>query len=288
MKDVVIIGKGPAGISAAVYLKRAGLDIVVIGKGYGALEKSEKIENYYGFEEPITGKELVKRGIRQAQRLGIEILSDEVIGITQEESFEIKTTSNTIKSRTVLLATGKSRAGIDIEGFEELKGKGISFCAVCDGFFYRGKKLAVIGNGDYAASELEELLRFTQDIKVFTNGIALNTNKLPDSIPIIKEKILKINGTEQVTGITTDGGEYALDGIFVAIGTASAADFAIKLGVLTKDNDIIVDENYMTNVEGFYAAGDAVGGFLQISKAVSDGAHASKDIIKRVKQMKKA
>ncbi len=287
MRDAIVIGKGPAGISAAIYLKRAGLDVVVIGKGLGSLEKSEKIENYYGFEVPLSGKDLVEKGIAQAQKLGIEIITEEVVNITKENDFIIKTTTKTYESKSVLIATGKARIKIDIEGFEELKGKGISFCAVCDGFFYRNKKLGVIGNGDFAAEELHELTAFSKDITLFTNGEKIESSKFPQDIKIVNEKINKIIGEDKVTGILAGETQYPLDGVFVAIGTASASDFALKMGVFVEKDDIIVDEDFMTNVDGLFSAGDAIGGFLQVSKAVSDGAHASKGMVKYIKQSTK-
>lgn len=288
MADVIVIGKGPAGISAAVYMARAGLQVLCIGKGAGLLERAELIENYYGFREPISGKELLANGIAQAQRLGVNILSEEVISIDKEESFLVKTTEATHTAKAVLLATGKARQGVRIKGFEELRGKGLSFCATCDGFFYRGKRLAVIGSGDYAAEELAHLQSFTKDITLFTNGAPLTTTKLAEGISVIAEPITEILGVEndRVSGIATISARYDFDGIFVAIGTASAADFAAKIGVMLNGGDIAVDEGFMTNVEGLYAAGDCIGGYLQVSKAVGDGAVASRSIIQYVKQLK--
>lgn len=287
MRDVIVIGKGPAGISAALYIKRAGLDVLVIGKDYGALSTADKIDNYYGFGHTISGRELVENGIKQAKRLGIEILTQEVISITKNERFEVKTLENAYEANLLLLATGKKRTGMKIPGFERFKGKGISFCAVCDGFFFRGKKLALIGSGDYAAAELEELKRFTEDITVFTNQMPITTDKFGSDVNIVTDKILSIDGQDRVEKITTEKGEYPVDGIFVAIGTASAADFATKIGVMTDKDRIIVDSNYMTNLEGLYAAGDAIGGLSQIAKAVADGALAAVDIIKKAKILKK-
>jgi thioredoxin reductase (NADPH) len=284
MRDAIVIGKGPAGISAAIYLKRAGIDVLVIGKGYGALENSDKIENYYGFEEPISGKELIEKGIKQAENLGIEVITDEVVSIEKYENFIVKTLDKSFEAKTVLLATGKSRVKIDIKGFEKFKGKGISFCAVCDGFFYRNKKVAVIGNGKYAANELSELMNFTKDIILFTNGQDLTTDNIPDDIDIVYDKISEIYGDDKIKGLIAGNTNFDVDGIFIALGTASASDFAMKMGVFTEKDSIIVDEDFMTNVEGFYAAGDAIGGFLQIAKAVSDGAHASKGMIKYIKK----
>lgn len=283
MRDIIIIGKGPAGISAAIYLKRANMDVLVIGKDQGSLEKAETIENYFGFAEPISGVELLNRGIAQAERLGVEIITDEVVGIKQDEYFTVQTTHSELEARVVLLATGMSRSGLKVKGFEALSGKGISFCATCDGFFYRGKSLAVIGNGDYAAAEMGDLEPFTQNIKLFTNGEALTTTHLKESQIIIPDKILEIKGSDRVEAIVTETGEYPVDGIFVAMGTASATDFAKTLGALTEGSNLIVDKNFMTTVDGIFAAGDCVGGFWQVSKAVADGANASKGIIKHLK-----
>ena len=287
MMDVIVIGKGPAGISAAVYMKRAGISVLVIGKGFGALEKSEKIENYYGFENPISGRELVENGIRQAENLGIKIISEEVTSLMPGDGFEIKTPKGIYNGRAVLLATGKSRSGVGIRGVDRLRGSGVSFCAVCDGFFYRGKKIGVIGSGEYAAEELSELTAFTKNITLFTNGLPLTTDKIPEGITVVKAPIDEVAGAQKVEAVVAGGEKYELDGVFIAIGTASAADFAAKNGMQLKGGDILVDENFMTNIPGLFAAGDCIGGFLQVTKAVSDGAHASKAIIKYIKELRK-
>lgn len=286
MRDVVIIGKGPAGLSAAIYLKRANLDVLVIGKDSGSLESAESIENYFGFEQPITGAQLLEQGSAQAKRLGVDIKIDEVVGIRQEDNFIIQTVNGEIEALSVLIATGKNRSKLKVKGFEELSGKGISYCAVCDGFFYRGKSVAVIGNGDYAASEISDLKHITDNITLFTNNSDIVTNRLDDNQVVVSDKILEIKGIDRVESILTEGGDYPVDGIFVALGTASATDFASKLGALTGGGNLIVDGNMMTTVDGVFAAGDCVGGFLQVSKSVSDGAVASKSIIKYVKSKK--
>jgi len=284
MRDVVIIGKGPAGLSAAIYLKRANLDVLVIGKDLGSLATAEAVENYYGFVNPISGPELLALGLAQAERLGTEIITDEVVGIRQEEHFVVQTVNGEIETTAVLIATGMSRAGLKVKGFDELRGKGVSFCAVCDGFFYRGKPLAVIGNGDYAASEIGDLKHFTQDVKLFTNGMTVNTKNLADGQIVITDKIIEIKGTDRVEAVVTEKGEYPVEGVFAAIGTASATDFAAKLGALTTGSSLIVDSNLMTTAEGVFAAGDCIGGFWQVAKAVSDGAVVSKGIISYVKE----
>lgn len=289
--DVIIIGKGPAGISASVYLARAGYAVLAIGKDQGALARAETIENYYGFQEPVTGADLVERGIAQAERFGVTVLTEEVVNLAFEDTFVVRTagegnlaSGKEYRATALLLATGKQRMVLRIPGFEEFRGKGVSFCATCDGFFYRNKKLAVIGSGDYAASELAELLHFTKDIILFTNGASVSTKLLPPDILIVNDKIEAFTGTEKLTGITVGSqsrikSDYPVDGIFVAVGTAGAADFAAKLGVETAQTDIVVDKSFMTNLPGIFAAGDCVGGLLQVAKAVADGAIAAKGII---------
>ena len=128
--DAIIIGKGPAGISAAVYLRRANLDVTVIGKDFGALGQAQLIENYYGFDRPLTGLELAEAGQRQAERLGIPVRTEEVTAIEADGEFTVRTTQGAYRARAVLLATGKARREPELENFAALKGKGISFCAV--------------------------------------------------------------------------------------------------------------------------------------------------------------
>ena len=165
-------------------------------------------------------------------------------------------------------------------GFEEFRGKGISFCATCDGFFYRKKRLAVIGSGEYAASEFHELLHVTDDVTVFTNGTPMRTDLFPEGVSVVAEKIARFAGTERLSDIVTEDGVFhPVDGAFIAIGTAGAADFAAKIGIALNGSDIAVDGCFMTNVPGIFAAGDCVGGLFQVAKAVSDGATASKAII---------
>lgn len=292
--DAIILGKGPAGISASVYLARSGLSVLVVGKEVGALERAEHIENYYGFPEPVSGRELSARGIAQAERLGVAVVPEEVVGIGMEDVFTVKTAAAEYRARTVLVATGKQRAGLRVPGFEAFRGKGISFCATCDGFFYRGKRLAVVGTGDYAASEFGELLHFTKDITLFTDGGDLVPGRFPEGIAVVTDRIASFEaaaaaGIDRLGGIVTVDAagskqEHLVDGAFIAIGTAGAADFAAKVGIELRGQDIAIDGSFMTNVPGIFAAGDCIGGFLQVAKAVSDGALAARGIIEFLKK----
>ena len=224
-----------------------------------------------------------------------------------EDAFVVKTAKEEYRARAVLVATGKQRAGLRVPGFDEYRGKGISFCATCDGFFYRGKRLALVGTGDYAASEFGELLHFTKDITVFTEGFSALSNRFPEGIAVVTDKIASFQplagadfgGTpapsaNSVAGdrlgciVTVDAaGEkttHIVDGAFIAIGTAGAADFAAKIGIELRGQDIVVDGSFMTNVPGIFAAGDCIGGFLQVAKAVSDGALAARGMIEFLKK----
>lgn len=288
MYDCIIIGKGPAGISAAIYLKRANLNVLVIGKDGGALEKTKKIDNYYGFVNTISGTELLENGLKQAKRLGIEIKTDEVINISlNEEIYTVETRNQTITSKTVILATGTKRENANIPGIEELEGRGISYCAVCDAFFYKNKQVAVLGNGDYALKEAITLSGVANKVTILTNGkeIVQNRSELPDNIEVNDRSIESINGKEKIENVSfLDKSSLNVNGLFIAVGIASSTDFARKLGAITNNNNIVVDKDMKTNVLGLYAAGDCTGGTLQISKAVCEGMMAATSAIKYIRK----
>ena len=180
MYDVIIVGAGPAGISASLYTARRNLKTLIIYKEKSALEKSTKIENYYGFENAIKGEELYNIGIRQAQNIGAEVIKDEVTNIKIEYSnrtmeknqqiFKVQTLNNEFEAKAVILATGNKKSKPNIKNIDEYEGKGISYCAICDGFFYRNKDVAVIGSGDYAISETMDLQNVVKSITILTDG----------------------------------------------------------------------------------------------------------------------
>ena len=160
MYDVIIIGAGPAGITAGLYTKRANLNTAIIYKDESSLEKAELIENYYGFENGVSGKELYEKGIEQAKNLNIDVKNEEVVNIQiSNMGFDIITDKEQYSSKTLIFATGNKKNTPKIKGIKELEGKGISYCAICDGFFYRNKNIAVLGSGKYAISETNELIK---------------------------------------------------------------------------------------------------------------------------------
>ena len=285
--DVIIIGSGPAGISASLYCKRANLETLIISKGIGTLDKVSGIENYYGLPDTISGKEIQEIGEGQAQKLGIEIKKEEVVQIDYDNNYIVKTLNNIYETKTVILATGSSRKQENIKGIKEFEGKGISYCATCDGFLYKGKDVAVLGSKEYALHEIEELLPLAKNVIMLTNGQDPIEKRIGE-IEIEKRRIREFRGIDSIEEIEfEDNTKKKIDGVFIAIGTASSSDLAKKLGVILDDKENIkVDNEMKTNLKGFYACGDCTGGVLQIAKAVYEGMIAGMSSIKYIKENK--
>lgn len=286
MYDVIVIGNGPAGVTAAVYTKRANLNTLVIGKDGGSLEKAEKIQNYYGFEN-ITGTELVKLGIEQIKSLGVEYKKEEVIAIEKNENvFKVVTNINEYEAIAIVIATGTVRNKVNIDGVNQFEGKGISYCAICDAFFFKGKDVAVLGNGKFAVHEVNDLLPVVKTVTMLTNG----KEKLSfrdERVNVLDKKIKRISGESRLEKVEfEDNTSLPVSAVFIAEGTASSVDFAKRMGAEIADNNIVVDSKYMTNIPGMFAAGDCIGGLLQVSKAVSDGANAGIYVIDYVRKNK--
>ena len=201
MYDVIIIGAGPAGITASLYTLRKNLKTLIIYGEKSSLEKAHKIENYYGFENGIDGKELYNIGIKQAEKLGAELLKEEVTNIQAEyleinndkrkQIFKVQTLNNEFISKVVIFATGNKKYKPNIGNIEKYEGKGISYCAICDGFFYKNKDVAVIGNGDYAISEAKNLQNIAKTITILTNG-KQNPEYRLENIRVITKEIKEI------------------------------------------------------------------------------------------------
>lgn len=285
MYDVIIIGAGPAGISASLYTQRANIKTLIIySDDLSALEKTSKIDNYYGFSKGIGGKELYQEGIEQAKNLGVEIKKEEVTKIEMiEKGFLVVTEQDNYQSKAIILATGNKKNKPKIKGIEKFEGKGISYCAVCDGFFYRNRSIGVIGSGNYAITETNELINIASNITILTNGEQAPEFRA-DNVTIDTKKIEEIHGNQKVEEIEfSDHSKLKVDGIFVAQGVAGSTEFAKKLGAMTKQDKIVVNENMETNIPGLYACGDCTGGLLQISKAVYEGATAGMQAIQYIR-----
>ena len=284
MKQLVIIGQGPAGISAALYAVRGGADVTVIASGAGALARAGLIQNYYGFENGISGRELIEAGVRQAEKLGVRMVRGELFGIEYgEEGFAVKTSAGTLDAGAAVIACGTQRNTPPIAGIDAFDGRGVSYCAVCDAFFFRGKKVGVVGSGAYAASEYEVLKGVIRDVTVLTNG------ETPQfSLPCDTRKIARLEGGDALERVVfEDGSAEAFDGLFIACGTAGAFELSRKLGLETANGKIVTDERRATNVPGIFAAGDCTAGMQQIAKAVCDGMIAGTEALKYLKALAK-
>lgn len=214
---------------------RTNLKTLIFYQNESALEKTNQIENYYGFEEGIGGKQLYEAGIQQAKNIGVEVKREEVTNVMMvEKEFQVTTSHGTYISRTVILATGSKKNKPNIKRIEEFEGKGVSYCALCDGFFYRNRNVSVLGSGNYAISETNELINIAENITILTNG-----EKAPefraDNVKIDTKEIKAINGDKKVEEVEfKDGTRIKTDGIFVAQGVAGSLDFAKKLGIVTR------------------------------------------------------
>lgn len=282
--DVIIVGAGPAGISASLYAKRANMNVLVLYHGISQLEKAHKIDNYYGFVNGIIGEELYKNGIEQAKKLGVEVIEKEITDIEMQSDhlFNVKSSEEIFQGKTVIIATGNKKLKPNINGIDKFDGKGISYCAICDGFFYRNKNVVVIGNGDFAVSEANDLENVVANLKILTNGLEAPKT---DKYEIDTRKIKEIKGEEKVSSIEFEDGENInVDGIFIAQGTAGGSDFAKKLGIVTQNDNIAINENMETNVKGIYACGNLTGGLLQVNKAIYEGAKAGLQAVSYVKE----
>ena len=285
-----VVGSGPAGVSAAVYLLRGGQKVGILHQpGTSALEKAEKIENYYGLEEPVSGQELLRRGWAQARRLGAELREDQAVGLNFGESgLELTTTNGVLNAVAVILTTGSPRLAPRLPGLKEFEGKGVSYCAVCDGFFCRGKDVAVLGSGEFALHEAETLLPVARSVTLLTNGDPV-PDSLPQGVTADARKLAELYGSQLMEGIRLeDGADLEIPRLFVALGAAGSTDLARQIGVILDGNAIQVDENMATNVPGVFAAGDCTGGLKQVTKAAYQGAVAGLAALQYLKAQKQA
>lgn len=287
MYDVIIIGAGPAGISASLYAKRANKSVLVLYHGESQLEKARLIDNYYGFPGGISGKQLYADGIKQAEELGVEVKNEEALHIAMNAAmnFDVTTTAGGYEAAAVIISTGNKKLKPNIKGIDEFEGRGISYCAICDGFFYRRKRVAVIGSGDYALSEAGDLENIVERLTLLTNG---RPAPKTDKYEIIEKPIKEICGETRVGNVLfEDGSVLETDGVFIAEGVAGGADFAKKLGIAVNGDSIIADEHMATNVPGVFSCGNVNGGLLQVCKAVYEGAEAGLSAVNYLKEKEK-
>ncbi len=288
MSDILVIGGGPAGATAAIYGARGGKSVTLLYRDSGALGRAEAVGNYYGFPEPLSGEELFRLGLEQAKNVGVEVIRTQVLSLGfQAEGLTAETANEIYCGKAVILATGTSRKQPNLLGLKEYDGMGVSYCAVCDGFFCRGKAVAVLGAGEYALHEAGVLLPLASQVTLLTGGEAVPEN-LPEGLLVNSQPIESLEGADGILqGVRfRDGSFLGTTRLFVAIGEAGSSDLARKLGLVTDGNRIVTNEKMETNVPGLFSAGDCTGGLLQVAKAVSDGATAGLEALKYLRTQK--
>ncbi len=289
--EVIVIGCGPAGLSAAVYLGRAHVNTFLIGrKKDSQLAKAHLIENFFGFPEGIAGKELLERGIKQVKKFKAKIVDQEVVDMGAiKGGFSVKTADNKeYTTQLIILATGTPIRLSGIENEEALTGKGVHYCVECDGPFYKNKKVAVIGNGNHAAEDAIDLNIFTKDITIVSNADGFSFSPqmkkalLDHQVKLVDVMVKEFVGDDKFLKeiVLESGRRMSLDGVFMACGTASALDFATKLALQLEKNILVVDSDNMTSVKGIFAAGNCCGRCRQVAKNVGDGCNAALSAIK--------
>ncbi len=290
---LAIIGAGPAGLSAGIYTARAGISTLIFGSE-PKVAGDYDIDNYFGFHETISGKELITRGRMQAQRFGARITDEKVLSLHHGDNgeFRIHTDNGEYTACGIILATGVTRVRPGIANLADYEGKGVSYCVSCDGFFYKGRKVVVLGEGIYAANQALELLTYTPHVTICTQGGTLNmteafTKRLEAAgIPVLETRVTSLAGDNGLTSMTLQqGGSLEAEGLFIAMGEASSLDFAYSLGVERNGVFLVADNDQRTNIQGVFAAGDCTGGFMQIGVAVGEGAKAAKAAISHVKKL---
>ncbi len=288
MSKCVIIGGGPAGMNAALYLKRAGIEAVIIEKDMlgGEMLKTNKIENYLGFSE-ITGGDLALRMSRQIKDLGVTIIKDKVLKVTFNDKFEVQMEKESINCDYVIVATGRTPRKLNLAGEDGLLNRGISYCAVCDGAFYRGLDVAIVGGGDSALTEALYLSDLCNKVYVFVrkdlraNEILQSRVKNKDNIVVMKNvQVTKLGYGEKLSNVILDNGDsIALSGLFVAIGGVPELNFLHDLDIDMKNGYIKTNDRMESSIKGLYAVGDVrYKNFYQIITAASDGAVAALSI----------
>ena len=299
--DLIIIGSGPAGLTASIYASRYKLEHLLIGAGNGGqMNEIYEIENWPG-DISLPGKDLIARFASHAENYGVKIQRESVGSIKKIDGgiFEIETAREKYRSRALILAMGAQYRRMNIPGEKEFTGKGVSYCATCDAMFFREKTVAVVGGGNSAAVVALELADFANKIylihveeKLSAEPLWLEKIRADDKIEILKNRVLEIKGETKVEKIileelVDDRTFLELDGVFIEVGAEPGVQLARKLGVTTDDGSYIqINPDMSTNVPGVFAAGDITTGsnkFRQVLTAAAEGAIAANGAYKNLK-----
>lgn len=292
--DVIIIGLGASGVSASIYAKRSGLNVCVINYGIpgGIISTSSIVENYPGFKS-ISGSDFAFNLFDQFNNLDVPLFNEEVISITDKDIKEIKTKNNIYKAKKIIICSGRKPRRLNVENEDKFLGRGISYCATCDGALYKNKTVCVVGGGNSALESALYLSNLCKKVYILVRKDKFIGNK--SLIDEVNEKenicikfmtnIISVEGNDFVTGIKTNNGEIKLDGIFINIGYEPSINIVNDLNLNLDKNYIVVDEHMETNVKGIYAAGDIIKKDLyQLVTAVSEGAIAATNVFKSIKK----
>jgi len=295
--DLIIIGAGPAGLSASIYASRYGIKHVIIGSLLGGqISETHLIDNYPGIED-CSGFEFSQKLGNHAKKYGVEILPKKVIEISKNEAgFEVALeTGEKLQAKTILLGTGTQKRTLNVEGEQDFLGKGVSYCATCDGFFYRNKTVAVVGGNDSATGAALHLANIAEKVYIIYRKDKLRAEdywidliEKNEKIEVVyNTNVIKVAGENKLQTLTLDKKhqsktELNVDGLFIEIGSDPKIDFAKNLGIaVDSDGYIEISTDGKTTVPGIWAAGDITTGsdkFKQVLTAASEGAIATRSI----------
>jgi thioredoxin reductase (NADPH) len=305
--EVIIIGAGPSALAAAVYTTREDIDTVLFEKGVigGLAAVTDWVDNYPGFPKGIAGLQLSQDLQAQAERFGAKIVLGEVNKITDQGDYkELETSEGVYQAKAVLISTGSSYKSLNVPGEKEFYGRGVHYCATCDGAFYRDKKLAVVGGGNSAIQEGLFLTKFATHIDLLVRSEvkasevlqheldkAVKAGKITVHLGVVADEIVGADNKVTKVVATQDGKkvEYTVDGVFVFIGLFPNSDFIKSSGVnLDERGFVLTDENLQTNVPGVFCSGDVrARATMQIASAVGEGATAALKIREYIETMER-
>jgi thioredoxin reductase (NADPH) len=294
-EQVIVIGSGPAGLTAAIYAARATLDpLVIVGNQLGGqISITAEVENYPGFPEPdLTGPDLVDRMYRQAERFGARFEYDEVtfVDFSRGSPFTIRTNSSEYEAESVIVTAGASPRRLGVPGEEDFIGRGVSFCATCDGFFFRGRDVVVVGGGDSALEEGLFLTKFANSVNIIHRRDELRAGPTLEKRALANEKIDfifnsvvdEVIGNGMVTAVQTSNlktgetSQISTDGVFIYIGHYPNSKFLEGQLAMDEHGYVIADEKMRTSIEGVFAAGEIQDSyFRQIATSVGQGCAAA-------------
>lgn len=284
--DLVICGGGAAGLTSAVYAARSGLDFVLIdiSSSMGSqITQTSDVDNYTGFEK-VNGMELVMKFYEHAKALNAPMVNDEVQEITKENGiFTVKCAQGEYKTRTVIYCSGASHRELGVKGEKELLGRGVGYCAVCDGFFYRNKTVVVVGGGNTAVTDALYLSKICKKVILLHRRDSLRAEKIlverlenAENVELMfNSEVAEILGEKGADGVLLKSGERLdCDGVFIAVGIVPRSETVKSLAKLDNNGYIVADESGKTSLDGLFAAGDVRTKELrQIITACSDGAN---------------